>query len=112
MPAAGKDRSPGAWHHWTLKGICVSGLNPKVFLLFLALLPQFTDPAAPWPVPGQIVALGLVHVASCAIVYLLVGYGAQVILSTRPLAARRVSQLSGAAMIAIAMLLFVDQVIP
>ncbi|WP_252421549.1 LysE family transporter [Aeromonas taiwanensis] len=90
----------------------MSGLNPKVFLLFLALLPQFTDPAAPWPVPGQIVALGLVHVASCAIVYLLVGYGAQAILSTRPLAARRVSQLSGAAMIAIAMLLFVDQVIP
>lgn len=112
MPAADKDRSPGAWHHWTLKGICVSGLNPKVFLLFLALLPQFTDPAAPWPVPGQIVALGLVHVASCAIVYLLVGYGAQAILGTRPLAARRVSQLSGAAMIVIAMLLFVDQVIP
>ena len=51
-------------------------------------------------------------VAMIAIVYLLVGYGAQAILSTRPLAARRVSQLSGAAMIAIAMLLFVDQVIP
>ena len=26
------------------KGAGISGLNPKVFLLFLALLPQFTDP--------------------------------------------------------------------
>ena len=110
-PDAGKELGPGAWHHWTLKGICVSGLNPKVFLLFLALLPRFTDPTAPWSVQTQIIALGLVHVVSCGLVYLLVGYGAQTILTTRPRAARRVSQLSGAAMIAIAALLFVDQVI-
>lgn len=110
-PDAGKELGPGAWHHWTLKGICVSGLNPKVFLLFLALLPQFTDPTAPWSVQTQIIALGLVHVVSCGLVYLLVGYGAQTILTPRPRAARRVSQLSGAAMIAIAALLFVDQVI-
>ena len=110
-PDAGKELGPGAWHHWTLKGICVSGLNPKVFLLFLALLPQFTDPTAPWSVQTQIIALGLVHVVSCGLVYLLVGYGAQTILTTRPRAARRVSQLSGAAKIAIAALLFVDQVI-
>jgi hypothetical protein len=28
-----------------IKGAGVSGFNPKVFLLFLVLLPQFTDPA-------------------------------------------------------------------
>ena len=28
------------------KGAGTSGLNPKVFLLFLALLPQFTEPDA------------------------------------------------------------------
>ena len=89
----------------------MSGLNPKVFLLFLALLPQFTDPAAPWSVPMQMMALGLVHIASCGLVYLLVGYGAQAILTTRPRVALRVSQLSGAAMIAIATLLFADRVI-
>ena len=111
MPGGSQDPGPGAWHSWTLKGICVSGLNPKVFLLFLALLPQFTDPTAPWSVPMQMMALGLVHIASCAIVYLLVGYGAQAILTTRPRAALRVSQLSGAAMIAIATLLFADRVI-
>lgn len=47
-------RAPGApesattsaanWKQWAVKGLCISGLNPKVFLLFLALLPQFTDP--------------------------------------------------------------------
>ncbi|MNH38631.1 hypothetical protein D3C79_997000 [compost metagenome] len=56
-------------------------------------------------------ALGWVHIISCGIVYLLVGYGAQAILTTRPRAALRVSQLSGAAMIIIAALLFADRVI-
>ena len=28
-------------------GLGISGLNPKVLLLFLALLPQLTDPEAP-----------------------------------------------------------------
>ena len=44
-------RRLNAWQRWAVKGLCVSGLNPKVFLLFLALLPQFTDATAPWPVP-------------------------------------------------------------
>ncbi|WP_418647577.1 LysE family translocator [Thauera butanivorans] len=102
-------REPASWMHWSIKGICVSGLNPKVFLLFLALLPQFTDPAAAWPVPVQIVALGLVHAFSCGVVYLLVGFGAQAVLQARPAAADIVSRLSGAAMIVIAVLLFAEQ---
>lgn len=36
--------SADSWNRWAIKGLCISGLNPKVFLLFLALLPQFTDP--------------------------------------------------------------------
>ncbi|RPD92110.1 hypothetical protein EGN69_17465 [Pseudomonas monteilii] len=62
---------------WALKGFCVSGLNPKVFLLFLALLPQFTDPQSSWPVPLQILLLGLVHLCSSLVIYTLVGYGAE-----------------------------------
>ena len=40
----------GSWVRQALKGLGVSGLNPKVLLLFLALLPQFVRPDAPWPV--------------------------------------------------------------
>src|SRR5262245_25713653 len=36
---------PGADWHILVKGVGVSGLNPKGLLIFLALLPQFTSPA-------------------------------------------------------------------
>lgn len=110
VPRAGETQDAGAWARWTLKGAGVSGLNPKVFLLFLALLPQFTDPAGSWSVPVQIVALGLIHVFSCGVVYLLVGFGAQAVLQTRPRAARIVSRISGAAMMAIALFLLAGQI--
>ncbi|KMJ53983.1 lysine transporter LysE [Vogesella sp. EB] len=109
VPSAAEIAESGSWARWTVKGVCVSGLNPKVFLLFLALLPQFTDRSASWSVPLQIVALGLVHIVSCGVVYLLVGFGAGAVLQTRPRAALLVSRLSGAAMIVIAVLLFAEQ---
>lgn len=111
QPRVGETQESDSWARWTVKGAGVSGLNPKVFLLFLALLPQFTDPAASWSVPVQIVALGLVHIFSCGVVYLLVGFGSQTLLRTRPRAAQIVSRISGAAMTAIAVLLFAEQVI-
>ena len=58
----------GSWVRAAVKGLGVSALNPKGLLLFLALLPQFTDSHSPWPIPLQIVALGLAHTASCAAV--------------------------------------------
>ncbi|WP_191623026.1 hypothetical protein [Pseudomonas fluorescens] len=42
-------------------------------------------------------------------IYLLVGFGSQVVLQTRPVAARRVSRLSAAAMIVIALVLLAEQ---
>ncbi|AZD85624.1 Transporter, LysE family [Pseudomonas chlororaphis subsp. aureofaciens] len=111
VPRAGDAQASASWTRWTLKGACVSGLNPKVFLLFLALLPQFTDPLAAWPVPLQIVALGLLHAFSCAVIYLLVGFGSRAVLRTRPVAAQAVSRLSGALMIVIAVLLLIEQVL-
>lgn len=110
IPRAGEVQESTSWTRWAIKGACVSGLNPKVFLLFLALLPQFTDSTASWSVPVQIIALGLVHAFSCGVVYLLVGFGSQAVLQARPTAANVVSRLSGAAMIIIAVLLFVEQV--
>lgn len=95
-------REPGARFHWAARGFGVSGLNPKVFLLFLALLPQFALPTASWPVPGQMLALGVVHVLNCAAVYLMVATGARVVLRSRPGAALKVSRVSGIAMVVIA----------
>ncbi len=104
-PAQGPVADDGGWGRWAFKGLCVSGLNPKVLLLFLALLPQFTSPLAAWPVSAQILALGMLHACSCAVVYLAVGFGARAVLASRPGLAIMVSRVSGAAMIVIAVLL-------
>ncbi|MFS0699311.1 LysE family translocator [Cellulomonas sp. 179-A 4D5 NHS] len=96
---------------WLWKGLGVSGLNPKVFLLFLALLPQFTSRAAPWPVWAQIVALGSVHVATCAVVYLAVAVTARRVLSARPSAAKIVSRVSAVVMAALGTWLVVEQLL-
>jgi threonine/homoserine/homoserine lactone efflux protein len=111
-PSTGEGADAGTWLNWLAKGFCVSGLNPKVLLLFLALLPQFTDPLAAWPVPAQILSLGLLHAFSCGVVYLAVGFGARAILRSRPAASIWVSRISGAAMIVIAVLLAAERLLP
>jgi threonine/homoserine/homoserine lactone efflux protein len=107
--AAGETERSAA--RWLARGFGVSGLNPKVLLLFLALLPQFVDTRATWAVPAQIVVLGLVHVASCAIVYTAVGVGARKVLGTRPAAARIVSRVSGGLMTALGLSLVIEQLV-
>lgn len=109
VPQSGQTGIADSGSRWALKGFCVSGLNPKVFLLFLALLPQFTDPQSSWPVPLQILLLGLVHLCSSLVVYSLVGYGAKAVLSSRPGAARMVGRVSGAVMILVAVGLIAGQ---
>lgn len=94
---------------WAIKGFFVSGLNPKVLLLFLALLPQFTDPNSSWALSIQLIILGIIHIISSFIVYSLVGYGSQTVLQTRPEAAMMISRISGILMIIIATLLIIDQ---
>lgn len=106
----GEAQDSDSWRRWAIKGACISGLNPKVFLLFLALLPQFTEPDSAWPIPVQIVALGLVHTFSCAVIYLLVGFSAASILRARPRTALFVSNFSGAAMIMVGLILLTEQV--
>jgi threonine/homoserine/homoserine lactone efflux protein len=102
--------APGRASRGTLaRGIGVSALNPKGLLIFLALLPQFTDPRGSWPPAGQLGMLGLVFVASCAVFYLCLGSFARRILVSRPAAARAISRLSGAAMIVIGALLLADR---
>ncbi|KIF79186.1 lysine transporter LysE [Streptomyces sp. 150FB] len=103
----GADGVPGKAR--ILKGAGISGLNPKALLLFLALLPQFTDAHSRWPLAAQIGTLGLLHTLNCGAVYLSVGTLARTVLRTRPTAARAVTRVSGAAMIAIGVLLLAER---
>jgi hypothetical protein len=51
------------------------------------------------------------QIVNCVVVYALVGIGSQIVLRTRPTVARMASHLSGAAMIAITILLLVEHVL-
>ena len=94
-----------------VKGVLVSGLNPKGLLTLFALLPQFTNPQANWPVAGQIGVLGLAFVTTCAAFYLFLGSAAQNILHARPAVARAITRFSGAAMVALGATLLLDRLL-
>jgi threonine/homoserine/homoserine lactone efflux protein len=98
-PSAGTGRSV------LVRGLGVSALNPKGLLIFLALLPQFTNPRWSWPLTAQLGLLGLVFAATCGAFYLGLGSAARKVLATRPTAARAVTRFSGAAMLVIGALL-------
>ena len=108
-PSAGAQMDDTHWGRWCWKGLCVSGLNPKVLLLFLALLPQFIRPNQDSSITVQILALGLVHIISCAAVYFAVGFASQAVLSARPKAAWVVGKVSGVMMVGIALLIAFEQ---
>ncbi|EEH68627.1 MULTISPECIES: LysE family translocator [Acinetobacter] len=95
---------------WLIKGVGISGLNPKVLLLFFALLPPFIHPKMALSPTVQIMMLGMIHLLSCAVVYMLVGVAAKKLLRTRPAAVKIVSRVSGGLMVLIALILVVGQV--
>lgn len=94
-----------------IKGFGASGLNPKLYLRVLVLLPQFVDPNQWLPVGVQMLVIGLFHVLNAALVYIAVGYGGRVVLRTRPVAARIISCLSGTAVILIGSFLLLEEMI-
>jgi threonine/homoserine/homoserine lactone efflux protein len=94
-----------------IEGIGVSGLNAKGLLLFVALLPQFTNPQSSWPLAAQMIVLGLTFTLTCAVFYALLASLASAVLLTRPAAARMVSVLSGIGMITIGTLLVGDRLL-
>lgn len=109
LPIQADSLASGSWQHWMVRGACVSGMNPKVFLLFLALLPQFTDPHSDWSLEEQMLTLSGLHLLSCGIVYLAVGYGAKQLLRARPQASRWLMRCSGIAMVIIGSSLLIEQ---
>jgi len=102
------DRQPLRPGRALARGLGVSGLNPKGLLLFLALLPQFTDPTGAWPLAAQIALLGVLHTANCGVGYLGVGVLTRAVLRARPAAARRTSRISGIAMILLGVALLAE----
>ena len=94
-----------------VKGMGVSAFNPKGLLLFLALLPQFTNPRWAWPLAAQLGFLGLVFTLTCAAFYLSLGTFARKILHGRPAAASAVTRCSGAAMIVIGGILLAERLL-
>lgn len=108
-PIRGTEGDAGSSFKWYVKGFSVSGLNPKVFLLFLALLPQFSDPHSAWSVPMQLIFLGIIHMLSCGAVYLVVGFCAKALLGARPNAASVINRLSGVVMMVIAITLIAER---
>ncbi|MEU2744879.1 LysE family translocator [Streptomyces collinus] len=111
LTAAGEETGPEGTSRLRvmLRGIGISGLNPKALLLYFSLFPQFIDPAGAWPVAGQTGLLGSLHMTACAVVYLTVGVLARTVLRTRPAAARAVTRVSGAMMIVIGGFLLVER---
>ncbi|MFC4223848.1 LysE family translocator [Lysinibacter cavernae] len=106
----GEERpADAAWWRRTAKGVGVSGLNPKGILIFLALLPQFTDPRADWPFPAQIGMLGLVFIATCGILYTVIGLGARRVVTARPSASRIIARVSSIAMLSIGAFLLAER---
>ncbi|MBT0772276.1 LysE family translocator [Kineosporia sp. J2-2] len=108
-PQSDSRSAQSSWLGQAGRGALISGFNPKALLLFLALLPQFTDPSAGWPLTAQLITLGCLHMAMCGVVYGLVGTGSKVVLRARPAAARFVARCSGVAMTAIGAGLLVEQ---
>lgn len=106
--AAGTVDEAGPWRN-ALSGFAVSGLNPKVVLLFLALLPQFARDHLPAPMWAQMLALSAIHLGLTAVVYFGVATSAKRVLRSRPVVARAVSRVSGVAMLVLGGLLLVEQ---
>jgi threonine/homoserine/homoserine lactone efflux protein len=106
----GPSPSRTSWATLT-KGIGVSGLNPKGLLVFLALLPQFTNRQGSWPIAGQLALLGLVFTLTCAAFYLALGTFARSILQARPTAAEAVSRISGIGMFVVGALLISERLL-
>lgn len=90
------------------RGVGVSSINPKGLLLLLALLPQFVSPHG-WPSSLQMLALGAIHVANCALVYFTIAFFARRVLRSRPRATAVITRGAGTVMLLIGLSVVAEQ---
>ena len=93
-----------------LRGAGVSGFNPKGLLVLVALVPQFTTASGGWAPAAQMLLLGGLFVATCAVVYLAVAVLARKLLAARPRGTIVMARVSAIAMTLIGVALVAERV--
>lgn len=93
-----------------LRGAGVSGFNPKGLLVLVALVPQFTSAHGGWAPAAQMLMLGGLFVATCAVVYLTVAVLARRLLAARPRGTVIMARVSAIAMTLIGVALLAERV--
>ena len=93
-----------------LRGAGVSGFNPKGLLVLVALVPQFTSTHTGWAPAAQMLLLGGMFVATCAIVYPAVAMLARRLLAARPRGTVIMARVSAIAMTLIGVSLLAERV--
>ena len=82
------------------RGIFMNVLNPKVSLFFLALFPQFIDPASyAWAVPIQMVLMGIVFLLQAFVIFTTISFFAEKVriwLERYPAIEKRINLIKGA----------------
>lgn len=100
-PTVGVDSAPAAPQRLLMRSFLVAVTNPKGYLFFTALLPQFIDPTQPLPV--QYMTLALAFAGIDAVVMLAYAFaGARAVRAFHARGARWLDRLSGAALLALA----------
>lgn len=94
-----------------MRGFGVSSLNPKAILIFLAILPQFAQVHAAWPVQVQLAVLGLVFIVLCSIVYLPLGFTARKVSAAKPRLGTIMPKVAAFSMIVVGVSLLVERII-
>ncbi|MFC7547944.1 LysE family translocator [Plantactinospora sp. GCM10030261] len=110
-PAAATIVSASSPGRYFARGIGVSALNPKGILIFLSILPQFTQSAGGWPLPAQFAVLGGVFILITALFYLPLGWAADRVLGARPRVARITTKIAGIGMILVGAALLVERAV-
>jgi threonine/homoserine/homoserine lactone efflux protein len=100
-PTAVADSATAAPQRLLMRSFLVAVTNPKGYLFFTALLPQFIDPAQPLPVQYMTLALAFAGIDT-AVMLAYAFAGARAMRTFQARGARWLDRLSGAAMLALA----------